>query len=271
MQRQVREILRENANRLKAISTPFKPIIGEGCPDKRFKLHLEDFPIKDQYLPIEMKEIPMVKMLLELGSIRAFVEELHAGTDEEYNLEHEVQLAKEQLIRLRMKHDVYFFFAAFIVIKPKGGGLPFHFVLRRPQRRLAAWLEERRKKGKPIRLILLKARQWGGSTVIQMYMLWLQLMWKKGLNSLIVAQVKDTAETIRGMFDEALREFPAKYLHELGEPYSENEPKYVGFGTSGNVKKVPQRFCKIKVGSMERPTSANGEDYNLVHFSEVGL
>lgn len=271
MQGRVREILKENARRLKEISTPFKPVNGQGCPDKRFLLHLSDFPIEDQYLPIEMKKIPMVKMLLELGSVEAFVEELHSDSDEPYNLEQECQIAKEQLVRLRMKHDVYFFFAVFIVIKPKGGGVPFHFVLRRPQRRLAAWLEKRRKKGKPIRLILLKARQWGGSTVIQMYMLWLQLMWKKGLNSLIVAQVKDTAETIRGMFEEALREFPAKYLHELGEPYSDTEQKFVGFGTSGNVKKVPQRFCKIKVGSMERPTSANGEDYNLVHCSEVGL
>lgn len=271
MQGRVREILKENARRLKEISAPFKPVIGQGCPDERFLLHLSDFPIEDQYLPIEMKKIPMVKMLLELGSVEAFVEELHSDSDEPYNLEQECQIAKEQLVRLRMKHDVYFFFAAFIVIKPKSAGAPFHFVLRRPQRRLTAWLEKRRKKGKPIRLILLKARQWGGSTVIQMYMLWLQLMWKKGLNSLIVAQVKDTAETIRGMFEEALRKFPAKYLHELGEPYSDTEQKFVGFGTSGNVKKVPQRFCKIKVGSMERPTSANGEDYSLVHCSEVGL
>lgn len=271
MQGQVRLILRENARRLEEINTPFKPIIGEGCPDDRFHLHLDDFPIEDQYVPVEMKDIPMVKQLMELGSVKAFVEELHECSSEEYDLEHECQLVKEQFIRLRMKHDVYFFFAAFIIIKPKGGGLPSHFVLRRPQRRLVARLEELRKAGKPIRLILLKARQWGGSTAIQMYMLFLQLMWKKGLNSLIVAQVKDTAETIRGMFDEALKEFPTRYLHELGEAYNENEPKFVGFGTSGNVKKVPQRFCKIKVGSMERPTSANGEDYNLVHCSEVGL
>ena len=43
-----------------------------------------------------------------------------------------------------MKHDPFFFFATFIYIKPKGGGLPFRFVLRRPQRRLLRWLEEHR-------------------------------------------------------------------------------------------------------------------------------
>ena len=264
-------ILKENEKRIKEINTPFNPIKGEGCGDKRFLLFLPDFPIQRQQLPVSMKKIPLVKMLIEFGSCKAVIEELHKDIDEPYNLEEEMEQLVEQFTRIRMKHDPFFFFATFIYIKPKGGGLPFRFVLRRPQRRLLRWLEERRKKNRPIRLILLKARQWGGSTVIQMYMLWLQLMWQKGLNSLIVAQVKDTAETIRGMFEEALKNFPTKFLYEMGEAFSENEPKFVGVGTSGNVKKVPQRFCKIKVGSMERPLSANGEDYNLVHLSEVGL
>jgi len=274
-------ILQENEKRIKDFSTHFNPITGIGCGDKRFHLHLDDFPIPDQDLPVEMKKIPLVKQLMEAGSLEKYLEELYDECDQENEaqglppMQRDYDFDKEQLVeqftRLRMKHDPFFFFGVFIYIKPKGGGLPFRFVLRRPQRRLLRWLEERRKKNRPIRLILLKARQWGGSTIIQMYMLWLQLMWQKGLNSLIVAQVKDTAETIRGMFDEALKEFPTKFLHEMGEAYSENEPKFVGFGTSGNVKKVPQRFCKIKVGSMQKPTSANGEDYNLVHCSEVGL
>ena len=264
-------ILQENEKRIKKINTPFNPIKGEGCGDKRFTLYLPDFPIQCQQLPVSMKKIPLVKMLTEFGSCKAVIEELHKDIDEPYNTDEEMEQLVEQFTRIRMKHDPFFFFATFIYIKPKGGGLPFRFVLRRPQRRLLRWLEERRKKNRPIRLILLKARQWGGSTVIQMYFLWLQLMWQKGLNSLIVAQVKDTAETIRGMFEEALKNFPTKFLYDMGEAFSENEPKFVGVGTSGNVKKVPQRFCKIKVGSMERPLSANGEDYNLVHLSEVGL
>ena len=231
------DILKENEKRIKEFNTPFNPVVGEGCGDKRFHLHLEDFPIPDQYLPMAMKRIPLVKQLMEAGSIEAYLNELYDECDREKAeqglppMERNYDFDKEQLVeqftRLRMKHDPFFFFGVFIYIKPKGGGLPFRFVLRRPQRRLLRWLELRRKKGRPIRLILLKARQWGGSTVIQMYMLWLQLMWKKGLNSLIVAQVKDTAETIRGMFDEALKEFPTKFLHEMGEAYREDEPKFV--------------------------------------------
>lgn len=264
----IKKILSENEKRLKEINSEFDPIKGIGCPDKRFLLALDDYPIKEQYLPVEMKEIPLIDMLLKYGSIKALIDSMNVCENE---CDFDRKQLEEQLMRLRMKYDVYFFFAAFIYIKPKGGGLPFLFKLRRPQRRLIARFEELRKKNMPIRANLLKARQWGGSTAIQMYFLFLQLMWKKGLNSLIIAQVKDTAEAIRGMFAEALKMYPAKLLHDFGEAYNDKEPKLIGVGTSGNVKKVPQRFCKIKVGSMERPLSANGEDYNLVHLSEVGL
>ena len=42
-------------------------------------------------------------------------------------------------------------------------------------------------------MVVLKARQWGGSTLTQLYIAWLQLLHKKGLNSLIVLLLKDTS------------------------------------------------------------------------------
>lgn len=48
-------------------------------------------------------------------------------------------------------------------IKNKHGGDDIPFRLNYAQRRLVDALEKMRKGGRPIRLILLKARQWGGS------------------------------------------------------------------------------------------------------------
>ncbi|MBR5241403.1 MAG: hypothetical protein IKW05_05650, partial [Muribaculaceae bacterium] len=62
----------------------------------------------------------------------------------------------------------------FVRIKNKMGDGDIPFKLNRPQRRLLAEMEEMRIKGKPIRIILLKARQWGGSTLVQIYMAWIQ-------------------------------------------------------------------------------------------------
>lgn len=117
-------ILKENEKRIKKINTPFNPIRGEGCGDKRFALSIPDFPIQNQQLPVSMKKIPLVKMLIEFGSCKAVIEELHKDIDEPYNLEEEMEQLVEQFTRIRMKHDPFFFFATFIYIKPKGGGLP---------------------------------------------------------------------------------------------------------------------------------------------------
>ena len=45
----------------------------------------------------------------------------------------------------------------------------------------------------------------------------------------------------------------------------------VGVGKSGSTYRVPQRDCKIKVGTAERPNGCRGGAYSLVHLSEVGL
>lgn len=117
----------------------------------------------------------------------------------------------------------------------------------------------------------MKARQWGGSTTTQLYMAWLQFFHKKGLNSLIIAHQGTASDEIKDMFDLMIKKHPVEFLHRLGEVYSENEPKLVGVGKSGSTHRVPQRECKIKVGTAERPNGCRGGAYSLVHLSEVGL
>lgn len=63
-----------------------------------------------------------------------------------------------------------------VSVTDKLTGAVVPFVLNAPQRRLAAVMEEQRRAGKPVRVILLKARQWGGSTLVQVYMAWMQLV-----------------------------------------------------------------------------------------------
>lgn len=156
-------------------------------------------------------------------------------------------------------------------LKNKGGGADVLFRLTRPQRKFVARLEENRLAGKPIRLILLKARQWGGSTTSQIYMAWLQLVHKVGLNSLIIAHQTSGSDEIRDMFRRMLQRYPTAMLHRLGEAYDEAEPKLKAVGMSGLTHTVPQRNCKIKIGTALNPDSCRGGDYNLVHCSEVGI
>ena len=39
-------------------------------------------------------------------------------------------------------------------------------------------------------------------------------------------------------------------LYKIDEAYNENEPKIVGVGKSGSISRIPQRNCKIKIGTL---------------------
>lgn len=274
----INKIVQENAKRNAEVYAKFDPISGKGSVGERERVPIKDFPVKVQYLPVEMMNIPLVKRLIQYGSIDALLKainkEEHNSEDYEYPEEdYEVDRLKviQQSVRLRCRYDFPFWAAFYVYIKNKGGGEDVLFRLTRPQRRFVERLERLRKAGKPIRLVLLKARQWGGSTTSQIYMAWLQLVHKVGLNSLIIAHQGAGSDEIKDMFDRMIKSYPVEMLHKLGETYNENEAKLVGVGKSGSIHRVPQRNCKIKIGTAERPDSCRGGDYNLVHLSEVGL
>ena len=266
-QETIQAIIKENERRNAVVYAKFDPISGEGSVGEREKVAIDDFPIHTQWLPVEMLRVPLVRQLVECGSVRAFLtDNLNVKYTEEDRLK-----VVEQFVRIRCRYDFAFWAAVFVYIKRKGGGEDILFRLSRPQRRFVERLERLRKAGKPIRIVLLKARQWGGSTVSQLYMAWLQLVHKVGLNSLIIAHQGAGSDEIKDMFDRMIKAYPVEMLHKLGEAYDANEPKLVGVGKSGSIYRVPQRNCKIKIGTAERPDSCRGGDYNLVHLSEVGL
>lgn len=263
----IQEIITENERRNAEIYAKFDPVTGDGSVGERKKIVIGDFPIHTQWIPVEMMKVPLVRQLVECGSIRAFLTDC---MEVEYSEADRLKVI-EQFVRLRYRYDFPFWAAMLVYIKNKDGGEDVLFRLTRPQRRFVARLEKLRKAGKPIRIVLLKARQWGGSTTSQLYMAWLQLIHKVGLNSLIIAHQGTGSDEIKDMFDRMIKAYPVEMLHELGEAYKENEPKLVGVGKSGSIYRVPQRNCKIKIGTAERPDGCRGGDYSLVHLSEVGL
>ena len=263
----VEKIITENKKRNAVIRATFNPVTGEGSTGERVKIEIADMQLREQWIPKSMLKVELVKKLVKAGSIKKFYkEEFGSG----YNEEEHTKIV-DQFIRVRNTHDFAFWAAVFVLISNKEGGEDIHFKLNRAQRRLVEKLEKMRLASKPIRLILLKARQWGGSTCIQIYMAWLQLVHKTGLNSLIVGHVKDASTEVKDMFDKMIGEYPISMLHELGEEYNENESKMVAVGKTGNINRIPQRNCKIKIGTAEKPNSARGGAYSLVHLTEVGL
>lgn len=263
----IKKILSENERRRGALFAPFNPITGQGSIGKRVAFNIPDYPIPTQLLPVEMLSEPFVKALAKAGSVEKLISTVLKlpVTDDAR------EKVVEQFTRIRSQYDFPFWAAVFVYIKRKGGGEDCLFRLTYPQRKFVERLESLRKADKPIRLVMLKARQWGGSTTSQIYMAWLQLVHQVGLNSLIIAHQGSTSDEIRDMFDRMIKAYPLYMLHKLGDTYATNEPKFVGVGKSGSIFRVPQRNCKIKIGTAERPDGCRGGDYNLVHLSEVGI
>ncbi len=263
----VDDILRENGRRREALLRPYDPVTGDPGDGPRAAFHLPGLTPHPLWLPEPMLADPLCIALLRAGSLDGYIEKSSGATPSEWLR----SKAREEFRRLRLRHDFPFWAATCAYIKRKGGGDDMLFSLNPPQRLLVEALESQRRAGEPIRLILLKARQWGGSTCVQLYMAWLQLVHLEGLNSLIIAHQGVATDEIKDMLDRMMASYPATLLYPPGEKPPKGEKRMERVGRSGSAFRIPARNCKVKVGSAERPDSCRGGDYNLVHCSEVGI
>lgn len=309
----VAKILRENTARLSE-GTDFDPYTGRGSIGEREMLHIPDFMLPRQWIPLSMASTSLVRVIRHYGSIAALARAMESGEwearewkemcsprdghssdhDEGSGTHHAIcAVISEMLLRMRLMHDFPFWCAVCVRIKRKGGGDDIPFRLNGAQRRLATLFEECRLRDEPIRLILLKARQWGGSTCVQIYMGWLQLIHSRGLNSLILSHQGTGSDEIKDMYDRMIRHYDPALMYEQGSEEAmgirrisdddgaagESMYSYAGrrmkvmtrVGQSGGIFKVIPRNCKIKIGSAERPDACRGADSSLVHLSEVGI
>lgn len=258
-------ILDEDTRRRADRSRLFNPVSGRGSTGERFAFRIKGM---DQlWLPVSMRAETLVRELERHGSLDCLLDARLSRTPTMRDREN----LMAEFDRLRMRHDFPYWAATRAYIKNKAGGEDVLFSLNNPQRRLVETFEQMRLAGKPIRLILLKARQWGGSTCAQLYMAWLQLVHSHGLNSLIIAHQGVGSDEIKDMFDRMINRYPRELLYDCGEPPAPRDKLVEWVGRSRTMFRVPARNCKVKVGSAERPDSCRGGDYSLVHCSEVGI
>src|SRR3712207_3735811 len=106
-QEQIRNIIKENDRRNKAIYAKFNPVTGEGSIGERTKVCLSDFVIPEQWLPNTMMKIPFLKKLIHCGSIDKFLTDVLHVTPNDTDR----GKVSKKLIRLRYKHDFAFWAA----------------------------------------------------------------------------------------------------------------------------------------------------------------
>lgn len=263
----VENLIQENDKRLKVRQSEYNPYTGKGAPLKRAKLVIKDYYLPVQFVPEAMMGEQLVQQLIKHGSIREFV--LSLG--EPYTAANR-EVVVNSLIKVRNRYDFFYWAASLAKIKNKYGGDNIPFVLNRPQLKLIAECERMRLAGVPIRIIILKARQWGGSTAVQIYMAWIQLVHREGWYSSIVAQDNNTSRKIKAMYSKLLEEYPPQML-DLPEGAPIEFGSYEGSTNDFIIKQAGKvvRDSVVSVGSVQSPNSIRGGDIAMAHFSEVGV
>ena len=264
------DIIAENGRRLKELRAEFDPITGEDAPLERRHLCIQDFPIPVQNVPVEMFDDPLIQKLQDCGSIQEYLETTEDFDDcDEFPSVDDIRM---EVYKARFRVDFAFWAYYEIRIEDKTTGLMVPFKLNRPQIIVLEICEEMRKAGKPINLIICKARQWGGSTFCIFYQEWIGLYVVQKHSFAVCAQTKSVAGNITKMLMRAMETFDA---WSLGLPADE-KLEIVRDMTSGEyvIKDTKGRQVtrsSIRIGSVEKPDSLRGYSGEGAHFSETGV
>lgn len=257
-------MIEENMKRIADRSIKPDQLSGMGCDEQpRGMVEIKDAPTPFMNLPEPMLGNGFVKAVVRAGSFEEFIRS-NGGMVDDGTMDY----VWRTFVKIRVRYDFPFWAASYIKIKDKRTARDIPFVLNRGQWKLLRAMFSMWRGGKPIRIILLKARQWGGSTLVQIFMIWIQLVHKTQWNSVICAQVENTAKVIRGMYSKVLKYYPA-WLLEGG--CERDRLTLDPFENSQKTKTIKETGCKITIGSAENPDGVRGDDVAMAHLSEVGL
>jgi len=239
----------DNTHRNEVLFEKYDPVLGVGSPLPRFNMMVDD----NNYLllPALMQQESFIDQICKYGSIARYAKDCKQDSDN----------ILSAVLMLRVNYDFEYWAGTCCHIQDKATKSIIKFTLRKPQRKLLTVLIKDYFDGIPVRIIIVKARQWGGSTLVQLFMAWVQLFHFERWHSCIVTQIEDQARTIRAMYTRMAQYHPK----EIRSVDFEN------FEGSSKNKKVKGRDNVIYIGSMERPDNLRSGDYMMAHLSEVGL
>lgn len=244
-------IIERNRQHNKTLFAPYDPIVGEGSPIERVRLNLNSGHDKFVNIPYWMANNQYIEGMIESGDVETFCERNHIGLAE----------MMDALHYLRCKYDFEYWCATCCKIKEKKTGKMINLVFNNGQRKLYKAQAEQWANQQPVRIILDKSRQWGGSTETEAFLLWIQTFHEINWNSVIVAHQKDPARNVRAMYNRMVKAHP-KNIADI---------EMHNFEGSSNNKYLEGRGCVISIGTALKPEALRSDDIKMAHFSEVGL
>lgn len=270
MRQEIRELIAENHNRRQEIYGPYDQLTGIGCygfkEGLRTHIIIPDCLIPEMWVMPETLETGIYHEVLRFGSIKRYIEEgMQRVYDDEYH-----QDVEEALFQARFQDDPEFAFIMTDKIVHKETGTMVPFRLRYAQRLLLKDFEDLRRARKPILIVLLKARQWGGSTLTQMYIKWMQgYRHTNGWNAAVITQADSTSKKIKAMYRKSVESQPG---WTVGMPGTKIEmARYENSDSDFQISdgKFLVRTSLLSIASFNSFEKCRGDNYKMVHYSEV--
>jgi len=253
----VESIVDTNARRMAALDAEYNPIIGTGSPVDRMAVPVHED--RTLHVPETMRPTPVVQQILQAGSLYEHARQ-HGRDPEEHALEFQLY---------RVQYDFEYWAATATTIeldaetRAETGRDHAPLVLNRAQRLYWKTLYEQLvEQERPVRIILLKARQWGGSTLTQCLFAWMQRYYRRGWNAFVCNLSLDQARHVRRMYERIAEHYPEKRMGSI------TLGRYQG---SSNIKQIKETDSIVGVTSIENPDSPRSYSIHLAHLSEVGL
>lgn len=283
----IRDIVIEHRRRYYDIFGEYNPLTGKNCYafDSRIKVCVEDFYVSVCGTCVQLSEMWVYRECLDNLQFRQVAE---CGSVERYlrDIMHMEPTAKhidkvvKNMCRVRMKDDPEFAIYITDKIQDKLSGDMIPFKLNYPQRRLIALFEDMRRSGHAVRVIVLKARQWGGSTLTQLYIKWIQDFRRDGWNAIVVSQTKKTSKKIKAMYKKAIQSqepWTLGYSPCADAPGASVKPERFEMSNYENSQDdfqvkfhgEPIRRSILSVSAFEIIDNDRGENYHCAHYSEV--
>jgi hypothetical protein len=240
--------IEENNRRRAALYPAYNPISGYGdTVGTRDELLFTHNNKKVNWnIPAAMFDEPIIQRLIKYKSTQKAADAFDAAPSAIFNL----------LMRARCKHDHEFWAASCAKIQDKETKKILPFILNKPQRKLQAAIEKQREAGDPVRIIICKARQWGGSTNVQLDMFRTQTVCRERWHSVIATDVENQARIIRSMTTRVAKNHPP----EITPITIKN------FEGSAKNKHIIQTDTVMSIGSMQQPDNLRSQDIMMAHL-----
>lgn len=165
--------------------------------------------------------------------------------------------------------DPYFYIPKLLKIRTKSGDIK-PFVPNKPQLKLLDTITELEKKGKPVRIIILKARQMGFSTMTE-GLCFQKTSTNTNYRSLIIAHKEKASTNLYNMFKLYFDKLP-QFMKPMRK---RNNAKEILFEnpTTDDIEKSndPGLQSRVTVATAQDPDAGRSETLNFVHVSELAF